>query len=223
MVTRLSGDSDSVVLISGSVSEYLRVATAFGTSMLPFLKPGAKLRLEPVEAGVVRLGDIITFRIYPEVLITHRVVKIMQRDCSFSFFTKGDNRLICDPQVSFGYQIIGRVIGVDRTNIRSLWWRVLGRMIAWISYRQSVFHQDLVKSPLNRFRHTMVKKGWFPIKFDTDGKLRLAGRCLIVNYSPYKYCLPVRVSSKEREHLRRVMRIKKIAKSSLFPVPLVTR
>ena len=54
-----------------------------------------------------------------------------------------------------------------------------------------------------------LSSNWFPVKFDTEGKTRLAERGLIVNYDPYKYCLSARVSSQERVRLRRAMRIEK--------------
>ncbi len=54
-----------------------------------------------------------------------------------------------------------------------------------------------------------LSPNWFSVKFDTEGKTRLAERGLIVNYDPYKYYHPTRVSSKERVRLRRAMRIKK--------------
>ncbi len=161
MVIRSSGDADVAVLVSGSGGERLRVATAFGTSMLPFLKPGVELRLESLDVASIRLGDVITFESQPGTLVTHRVVKILPREGGISFLTKGDNRLVPDP-VIFGHQIFDRVIQVGGTNVRSLGWRVLGRIIAWISYGQSVLYHGLAKSRLNRLRYWLEKKGWCP-------------------------------------------------------------
>ncbi len=161
MATQSSGDLSFASLVSGTGGEHLQVATAFGTSMLPFLKPGVELRSESLEIASIRLGDIITFQSQPSTLVTHRVVKIFRYEDGISFLTKGDNRLSPD-SVVFGHQIFGRVIQVGGTNVRSLGWRVLGRIVAWISYGQSVLYQGLAKSRLNRLRYWMEKKGRCP-------------------------------------------------------------
>ncbi|GEM_PF-2189607 len=161
MAIQSSGDLSVASLVSGTGGERLRVATAFGTSMRPFLKPGVELRLESPKIASIRLGDIITFQFQPGILLTHRVVKIFRREDGLSFLTKGDNRLSPDPVV-FGHQVFGRVIRVGGKNIRSFGWRVLGRIIARISYGPSAFYQRLSKSRLNRFRHWLEKKGACP-------------------------------------------------------------
>ena len=161
MDIKLSGSDGLAMLVSGSDSEHLRVATAFGTSMLPFIKPGTDLRIESVHADTICLGDVITFHYHPGVLVTHRVVKIIRRRGQYSFLTKGDNRLNCDPVV-LAPQIAGRVILVAKTNIRSLGWIAFGRILAGISYSQMILYHWLARSGLNQFRHHLEEKGLCP-------------------------------------------------------------
>ncbi len=172
MASTLSGDS--AVLISGPDGEHLRVATAFGTSMLPFIKPGTDLCLESVKADAIRLGDVITFYFRPGVLVTHRVIKVICQKGQRLFLTKGDNRLNCDPVVSVP-QITGRVLLVGRINIRSFAWLFFGRILAGISYIQFALYYRLAGSGLNKLRHRLEKKGRCP-------KIRLSDWFAAVTY-----------------------------------------
>ena len=55
-----------------------------------------------------------------------------------------------------------------------------------------------------------LPKNWIPVRFDTEGPVRLASDGgLVVNYVPYKYFVPVKPSKNERIRLREAMRVEK--------------
>jgi signal peptidase I len=159
-VSKSTGESLDV-LAPLSDSRPLLAATAFGTSMYPFLKPGAEIRLEHCESAQVKPGDLLMFRSQAGVLITHRVVKILRVDGRRAFLTKGDNRIHCDPSISHD-QVVGRVTHINSKFIRSRAYQAAGRVIAFLTYGQSVLCQVLSKSSLNRLRHFMEEKGGWP-------------------------------------------------------------
>lgn len=161
MAIKSSGDPEVVILVRGPAAKELRTVTAFGNSMQPFIRPGAELHIEPVQAAAVFWGDVLTFCPKPETSITHRVVKILNEDGQLSFLTKGDNRLELDARV-FETQVMGRVVRVDKINLRSFRWRTLGWLMGWISYCQFQVYHLLAQGRMNRFRHQCEKEGFFP-------------------------------------------------------------
>ena len=73
-----------------------------GTSMLPTLRPGATVRLEPCTS--VRAGDVVTYA-FGGLLFTHRVVRLR----AGTVVCRGDNHLRNDPPVPMS-DILGRAV-----------------------------------------------------------------------------------------------------------------
>lgn len=130
-------------------------AKASGTSMLPFMESGAEFELELIPVSAIGVGDIVVFSRPPEMLVAHRVVKIQKGSAPLLFLTKGDNRRSLDAPVSQD-KILGRVTRVNKTNIRSLPWRILGQVTAWFSYGEYWLWKSLKDSPVNRLRHRIL-------------------------------------------------------------------
>lgn len=141
--------------------QWLPGAVAFGTSMLPFFRPGDEVWTEPVEIRAIRMGDVITIRLKPNRLLTHRVVKIVRQNGNLTFFTKGDNCHTWDPVV-FPHQVIGRVTKVGTRGLSRPVWRWFGCLVAWFSYGQGAVYLWLKESRWNRWRHLLERKGLFP-------------------------------------------------------------
>jgi len=148
---RLKG---AMVLNSGG-KEGGWIGTASGTSMLPFMESGAEFELELIPVSAIGIGDIVVFSRPPEMLVAHRVVRIQKGSESLLFLTKGDNRRSLDAPVSQD-KILGRVTRVNKTNIRSLPWRILGQVTAWFSYGEYWLWKSLKDSPVNRLRHRIL-------------------------------------------------------------------
>lgn len=134
---------------------------AFGTSMLPFFRPGAELWTEEVPPASVLAGDLIAFRLRSGALVTHRVLKVLDEGGARAFLTKGDNRLDLDDPVREG-QLEGRVARVGLRDVRTPGWRLLGRLVARLSYAQALAYRRLARGRLNRLRYRLQGAGWLP-------------------------------------------------------------
>ena len=140
---------------------WLPGATALGTSMLPFFKSRDEIWHEPANPASIRTGDLITFYTRFGSLTTHRMVKVLRQNGGLSFLTKGDNRLDADVPV-FPDQVVGRVVKAGSHNLAKVSWRLLGNVIALISYFQWLLYVCLKDGHLNRFRHTLERRGQLP-------------------------------------------------------------
>ncbi|MDF2877001.1 MAG: peptidase signal peptidase [Clostridia bacterium] len=71
-------------------------------SMEPLIKPGDVILIEKVkdleDIKILDVGDVIQFR-REDILITHRIVEVLQEDASLGYRTKGDNNSAIDRQI----------------------------------------------------------------------------------------------------------------------------
>ncbi|GAI42326.1 unnamed protein product [marine sediment metagenome] len=86
-----------------------RVDTVFSGSMEPELKVGGVAVTRPVEAGDIKVGDIIAFHSpLSEKVTSHRVIAV-DDDSSSHFQTKGDANEDADPFVVPAQNVVGKV------------------------------------------------------------------------------------------------------------------
>ena len=96
-------------------------------SMEPALKTGDIVVVKKITPELIKEGDIITFQVAEDVIITHRVKEIVSTVGGVSFKTKGDANRIADGSLINGRQLLGSVIfripyGGHMANfIRSKW------------------------------------------------------------------------------------------------------
>ncbi|MBB6214347.1 signal peptidase [Anaerosolibacter carboniphilus] len=64
--------------------------TVLTGSMQPILDPGDMIVIREKDPNDVKAGDIITYRIDQDTLVTHRVVAVIDEAGGLSFRTKGD-------------------------------------------------------------------------------------------------------------------------------------
>ena len=111
------------------------VATVVGSSMRPWLRPGARVMVCPL-AEEPPLGTILLYRV-GEHQVIHRLVRIEHDSTSAGggvrWITKGDLLLGVDPPIT-PQQVVGRVVKVEGpwgpwTIDRALW-RCLGWLVA---------------------------------------------------------------------------------------------
>lgn len=76
-------------------------------SMNPALEPGDMIITKEITPEKVKVGDIITYKVNKNILITHRVVKIVQQDRQTLFQTKGDANNEEDARLVSKKQFIG--------------------------------------------------------------------------------------------------------------------
>lgn len=136
-------------------------AVAFGTSMLPFFKPGQTLWVDPTKTQTVGIGDIITFCQGPGNSTSHRVIRVWTELSGKTFLTKGDNRLHADSPVSEN-QVLGKVVRVEEKDLEIKSAKRFFFVVALLSYGQWVLYRLISKSVVNRFRYLLEKKRLFP-------------------------------------------------------------
>jgi len=81
-----------------------------GASMEPAIHQGSAIVVEPVAAGDLRVGDLVSMRVGPEqAVFTHRIVRVVERADGLWLETKGDANEAPDPVLVPAGAIIGRV------------------------------------------------------------------------------------------------------------------
>lgn len=130
---------------------------AFGDSMLPLLKPLTEIRIRPVPAGQVRVGDIVAYRRNGSVC-AHRVVRIASKSDGVVLLTKGDNRSQQDPLWD-SRMMIGVVVRAGSSDLTTRRRRWFSRWMALLSYYPFASSARLIR--------------WLP-----RGK-RMASRCAV--------------------------------------------
>jgi signal peptidase len=80
-------------------------------SMSPTYKIGGMVVIHPVDPLAVDTGDVITYQhpVQPDLLITHRVVAVLEENNSLSFQTKGDGVEAEDSYTVPSQTVTGRV------------------------------------------------------------------------------------------------------------------
>ncbi len=79
--------------------------------MQPLLDEGDMIFVKPIGTNEVETGDVITFWTQEEVLVTHRVVAIVQEeDGGVGYKTKGDANDIEDHELVAGEQLVGKLV-----------------------------------------------------------------------------------------------------------------
>lgn len=63
---------------------------ANGLSMFPFILPGSRLSVKPIDAETVRVGNIVCYPAEKGKMVAHRVVEIYDRNGERFFFVRGD-------------------------------------------------------------------------------------------------------------------------------------
>lgn len=79
-------------------------------SMRPVLEPGDLIITKDIEPEKVNKGDVITYRGSTEVLVTHRVIDITEKNGELAFQTKGDANNTEDSGLVLPEQLVGQLI-----------------------------------------------------------------------------------------------------------------
>ena len=64
--------------------------SAYGRSMIPFLRPGQKVKLTPTELSQIVRGDLVAFH-KQDYLVVHRVYAVLSTNGTIQLLTKGDS------------------------------------------------------------------------------------------------------------------------------------
>ena len=87
-----------------------QVLVVAGASMTPAIAVGSAIVVEPVDPADLIVGDVVSLRTGPErAIVTHRIVRIVQRDGARWLETKGDANEAADPAIVPASAVLGRV------------------------------------------------------------------------------------------------------------------
>ena len=103
--------------------------SAYGRSMIPFLRPGQKVKLTPTKLSQIVLGDLVAFH-KQDYLVVHRVHAVLSANGSIQLLTKGDSNLNPDAPVTFE-NYLAKVDGVYRRG-------------AWRTFSPTSLHSRIV-------------------------------------------------------------------------------
>ena len=85
---------------------------AAGTSMVPTIRPGDAVTIQPVEAEKVATGDILVYA-NDQAFVVHRVVQAPSNAFGRCLVTRGD-RLLKDDAPIPAADLLGRVVCIER-------------------------------------------------------------------------------------------------------------
>jgi signal peptidase I len=110
--------------LSETVKDLLRQGhtvelSAYGRSMIPYLRPGQKVQLAPVDISQIVRGDLVAFH-KADYLVVHRVQAVHSVNESIQLLTKGDSNLHPDAPVDT-QNYLAKVIAVQRGSS----WRIV--------------------------------------------------------------------------------------------------
>lgn len=121
---------------------------ARGHSMYPVIRDGDDVRISPVLADDVRVGDILCFRSQLEIVVVHRVIGIRSIEGKLYFRMKGDLALVVENVPAAA--VLGLVVEVRRDerswSLETPRARMVARALALGSYPFTIIYLALVKA-----------------------------------------------------------------------------
>jgi hypothetical protein len=111
---------------------------AHGSSMLPLIRDGDLLTVQPVDWVELKVGQVIFYQTAGKKCIAHRLIKIEVRDQMRLLTTRGDSSPASEEQISED-QALGQVVeihrGDKRINLgRNLWWILSRYLTGFLSF-----------------------------------------------------------------------------------------
>ncbi len=82
--------------------------TVLTGSMAPKINPGDMIIDKSVNPESIKVGDVVTYRVNSNMLITHRVIEIVNKEGKSAFKMKGDANNVEDNNLVTEEQLIGR-------------------------------------------------------------------------------------------------------------------
>lgn len=122
---------------------------AYGQSMIPYLMPGQKVKLTPIDISYIVKGDLIAFQKL-DYLVIHRVHAILHKNETVHLLTKGDSNLNPDEPVGKD-NYLAKVSMIYRGRI----WRELSPTS--IHSRSVLFFGKFYSMPFWIWKHLMAK------------------------------------------------------------------
>ncbi|MBS4174342.1 signal peptidase I [Bacillus sp. FJAT-49736] len=84
-----------------------KVMTVLSGSMSPRVEAGDVVIVKPSDPMQAKVNDVITYKLDSNTLVTHRIVKVMNKDGKVFFQTKGDANNVADEKLVATDQVVG--------------------------------------------------------------------------------------------------------------------
>jgi hypothetical protein len=109
---------------------------ARGASMQPLVRDGDCLLVQPVQAGRVRVADVVLCSRGPDHIVVHRVLRRRHGLDGYDFLVQGDQVAQPDGWIPQA-QVYGRVAGIQRAGISIDMHRPVTRVLGWLAVLRS--------------------------------------------------------------------------------------
>lgn len=151
-MTEMNDDrlSDGVIGIWKSKGREAVLKTT-GLSMIPTIEDGDEIVLKQASVSEIKRGDLVTFKVGPTV-VTHRVIKRIDRDGEVQFLQKGDHGPKLFPLP--GSCVIGKVVEI-RTPHRVI--PLTGWFARIIAYGVAIL-ESVLAGPIKAFSERLKLK-----------------------------------------------------------------
>lgn len=118
MKTFLKTLTSAMVIIAILFAFFISAIRIFGLqvfgvltgSMEPAYPTGSLVYVKQVEPSTLRVNDVITFSLSPNVIATHRIVEVVEENGATKYRTKGDANNAVDVSLVGAGNIIGKVV-----------------------------------------------------------------------------------------------------------------
>lgn len=141
--TKVSCSSDAFTALSQEIlhkGKSLRFQ-AQGTSMHPLMRNDDILIVDPVEAGKIRVGDVVLCSPTIGSVVVHRVIRKQLTRKGLRFQVQGDQAAQPDGWIS-QEQIFGRVSAIERDGIRIEMHGLRLRILNWFAVMRTKFGSE---------------------------------------------------------------------------------
>jgi len=108
---------------------------AYGSSMVPWIKNGDMLTVQPISINEIRVGQVVFYASKSERPVVHRVLQIRLHESKTILVTRGDASPLSEDQIE-ATKVLGKVVRIHRGKKviqleRNLWWRLVRK---WPSF-----------------------------------------------------------------------------------------
>ena len=115
---------------------------ARGSSMLPWIKDGDMLTIQPLTMDQIRPGHVVLYPSVRERLIVHRVLRVQSSGSQKILVTRGDASPKSEERIE-SEKILGRVTRIHRGSKviqldRNLWWRLVDKFPLFLHFTYSI-------------------------------------------------------------------------------------
>jgi signal peptidase I len=128
---------------------------AHGARMQPLVRDGDCLLVQPVEAGQVRVGDVVLCSSQADHVVVHRVLRRQPGPQGYAFLVQGDQVAQPDGWIPQA-RVYGRVTALERAGITINMYRPLAKVLGWLAALRSLSRP--ARSRLSRLARQLSRR-----------------------------------------------------------------